>query len=103
MTDISELMQQLSEEFDEACHQRHETGAVKYGALKFMGADTFQEMIEEIVDIANYARYTYIKLRMYQQYMAEQTTPPEMLGAEGFISRRKARGHEDRTDPAQGV
>ena len=87
-------MQALSEEFDSTCAERHEMGAEKYGALKFVEKDTFQEMIEEIVDLANYARYTYIKLRMMQDYMAMEATPPEVLGAKGFINMRRARGEQ---------
>jgi hypothetical protein len=93
--DMSRYMQSLSEEFDTVCADRHEMGAEKYGALKFVEKDTFQEMIEEIVDLANYARYTYIKLRMMQDYMAMGVeTPPEMLGAKGFINMRRARGEK---------
>jgi hypothetical protein len=91
--DMSQYMQQLSEEFDTVCADRHEMGAEKYGALKFVEKDTIQEMIEELVDLANYTRYTYIKLRMMQDYMAMGAeVPQDTLGRGGFINMRKARG-----------
>lgn len=81
------VLQDLSEEFDEFCAKRHEYGAEQYGALKFAKVDTIEEAIFEVLDLANYARYTYIRLRLLQQSIKEltQNTQPGNL-PEGFIS-----------------
>lgn len=71
-TDIaSEILQQLSDEFDVLCQERHTMGAEKYGAGSFVGVDTLEMAIHEVLDLANYARYTFIRLRLLQQGMIE--------------------------------
>jgi hypothetical protein len=62
----AELIQELSEEFDAMTLARHEMGAEKYGPVRFTEVDSIQMALEEIVDLSNYARYTYIKLRLLQ-------------------------------------
>lgn len=57
----------ISLEFDEATMARHKMGAEKYGPGKFLTVDTIQEALDEVVDLANYARYTYIRLRLLQE------------------------------------
>lgn len=72
---LAQLVNTLSAEFDQICIQRHNDGAVKYGAFSFMGKDMLEEAIAEVADLANYARYAYIKIRMMQltlqQHMEE--------------------------------
>jgi|SRR5690349_7536687 len=65
----AQAVQDWSDEFDERCRERHELGAAKYGPTKFILVDTLEEAIQEVVDLANYARYTYIKLRATQTYL----------------------------------
>lgn len=65
-------LQAFSEEFDERCKERHELGAEKYGPGKFLTVDTFEEAIQEIIDLANYARYTYVRLRAVQTSLEEK-------------------------------
>jgi hypothetical protein len=48
--------------FDRMAQERHDAGAQKYGPFKFLGANTLEEAMEEVLDLANYARYTFIKL-----------------------------------------
>lgn len=69
--DNANLLQQLSDEFDTSCQARHEMGEVKYGAGTFLKTDTLQHALDEVTDLANYARYTYIKLRLMQLGIAE--------------------------------
>jgi hypothetical protein len=57
-------IQHLSDMFDAECQARHEMGAEKYGPVKFMTVNSIEEAMAEIVDLANYARYTYIKLAL---------------------------------------
>jgi len=73
----------LSEEFDRMTEERHGMGAEKYGPGKFLTVDTIEEALHEIVDLANYARYTYIKLRLLQESIAA-ALPPDSLES-GFI------------------
>lgn len=69
--ELLELLDVYSKEFDNLCAERHEMGAEKYGPGKFLTADTLQEALEEIVDLANYARYTFIKIRALQDRLPE--------------------------------
>jgi hypothetical protein len=61
-----QLIQEYSNEFDQMTQDRHSAGEEVYGPLKFLGVDTIQEALEEIVDLSNYARYTFIKLKILQ-------------------------------------
>jgi hypothetical protein len=69
--ELVELLDVYSKEFDALCAERHEMGAEKYGPGKFLTVDTLQEALEEIVDLSNYARYTFIKLRALQDRLPE--------------------------------
>lgn len=93
-------IQELSNEFDDRCQKRHEMGEQKYGAGTWMNIDTLEMAIEEILDMANYIRFTYIKLRLIQeQFGADHSTASpqpgnEMMGKDamaqgGFMSFRK--------------
>lgn len=64
--------------FEEMTRDRHEMGAQKYGAVKFMEIDSIEMALEEVADLANYARYTFIKLWLLQQQMSN--TPAPILG-----------------------
>jgi len=79
------LLQDLSDEYDERCAERHEAGAEKYGPLKFAGVDTIEQALEEVLDMGNYIRYTYIKLRLLQMSVQAIAAPPQ----QGFISLRR--------------
>jgi hypothetical protein len=63
-----EFLQQASEEFDRWCTERHERGAEEYGPTNFLEVDTLVMAMEEVADLANYARYTFIKLYILQKY-----------------------------------
>lgn len=86
--DLTELLQGLSEEFDSRCDQRHKMGAQKYGPGKFLEVDTFEEAMQEIIDLANYARYTYIRLRLLQIRNPKLTDNP-VLGRDGFLNAKE--------------
>jgi hypothetical protein len=72
--EFSQKLNLYSAEFDRQTLYRHEQGAEKYGPLKFLGVDTIQEAIEEVLDLSNYMRYTYVKLRLLQEALAEKVT-----------------------------
>lgn len=69
--ELLDKLEKYSEEFDLVCSTRHDMGAEKYGPGKFLTVDTLQEAIEEVIDLANYARYTFIKLRALQDKLPE--------------------------------
>lgn len=69
---LAEKVAEYSEEFDTMCQQRHDMGEKKYGPGKFLSVDTMEEALQEIVDLANYARYTYVKVRLLQDRLAQQ-------------------------------
>jgi hypothetical protein len=63
---LADKVEAFSGEFDELCIARHDMGEKKYGPGKFLNVDTMDEALMEIVDLANYARYTYVKVRLLQ-------------------------------------
>ena len=65
-------LNQLSAEWDEFIQERHETGAKEYGPTTFLENDMFEFIMEELADIANYVRYTYIKLRLLEEVARER-------------------------------
>lgn len=90
---FAQLIANFSEEFDEECINRHAMGAEKYGPGKFLTVDTLEEAMAEIVDMANYMRYTFIKLRLLQESIM-QALPEESLES-GFIEARRATSVKD--------
>lgn len=87
-----ELLQKLSNEFDERCQERHDMGEKKYGAGTWLGVDTLEMAIEEVIDLSNYVRFSYVRLRLLQEALgtskATETALPgmEMLGKDAFRS-----------------
>jgi DNA-directed RNA polymerase subunit F len=76
--DVLDLMQEASDDFDNRIRERHERGAQKYGPFKFLEANTLEEAMEELLDLANYARYTYIKLALLNQKLDERIGDKEL-------------------------
>jgi hypothetical protein len=83
--DFAGFIASLSEEFDEQCTARHKHGAEKYGAGKFLTVDTLEEAMQEIVDLSNYARYTYIRLRLLQESILAAVPTDAPVAQTGFI------------------
>jgi len=73
-TGLAEIVEKLSAEFDHRVIDRHRLGAEKYGPFSFFNKDMFEEACQEVLDLANYARYSYIKLRLTQLQIAEEYT-----------------------------
>ena len=80
---LSEQIEKYSTEFDEKTFERHQQGEEKYGPGTWLGIDTLQHAMDEVLDLANYARFTYIKLRMLQDKLVE-------FQADGSIARAQA-------------
>jgi hypothetical protein len=74
-----EIIAKLSETFDLECQTRHDMGAKKYGQVKFLEVNSLQMAMEEVADLANYARYTWIKLALLKAQASEFETVLEAL------------------------
>jgi hypothetical protein len=61
----------LLEEYNQSAAKRHEMGSRKYGENTFLTIDTIQHAIDEVLDLGNYAKYTYVKLRLLQMGLLE--------------------------------
>lgn len=90
--DFAAMVQEATAAFFQMSRDRHEMGQEKYGPVKFMEANTLEEAMEEIADLANYAMYTYVKLYILNIQVAKITgqdgepgTAPVPLGATSFI------------------
>jgi hypothetical protein len=68
---IQQLAAEAADEFDELCKHRHSLGEKKYGAGKFLTVDTLEEALYELSDLSNYARYTFIRIRLLQAQLEE--------------------------------
>lgn len=66
-----QLMEKYNSDFFDLCQQRHEMGAEEYGPLNFLDVDLAEYILEEIADIANYARFMYIRLRLFMEQANE--------------------------------
>jgi hypothetical protein len=102
-------MQAFAEEFDRLCIERHEMGAKQYGPVAFLKNNMVEFMAEELADLCNYAKYTYIKLRLFQEMYEDSPDSTHKLpriGVEDWIPSNArtaptAAGLRDllRTDP----
>ncbi len=68
----AQRLNELSNEWDTFIQERHEMGAKEYGPTAFLENDMFEFIFEELADIANYVRYTYIKLRLLEEVARER-------------------------------
>jgi hypothetical protein len=69
-----EMAQQLSDVYDAMTQDKHDLGHEKYGSVRFLEVDSLGMAMDEIVDLGNYARFTYIKLAMLQAWALEFET-----------------------------
>ncbi len=58
------LLDRLSDQFDAECQTRHLMGQNKYGPVKFLEVNSLEMAMQEVIDLANYARYTWMKLAL---------------------------------------
>lgn len=88
-TDLAELLTQADQAFVNSCQARHEKGEEKYGPMTFLEVDTLEMAMEEVVDLANYARYTFIKLYMLQRAAKRSAERHPATDSQGFISLKE--------------
>lgn len=87
VTDFTQMAQQASALFFQMMQDRHVMGEAKYGPIKFMDVNTLEEAMEEVVDLSNYAMYTFMKLYVLNQQL-QKLLPEEghePLGAASFM------------------
>lgn len=94
--EAARVIQGLSDELDRRCQERFDMGERKYGPGTWMQVDTLEMLIEELIDMLNYLRFTYIRIRAMQEMLGtdKSTEHPlegmEMLGKDAFVSYRRA-------------
>jgi hypothetical protein len=94
MFDASEfqaLLVQADAEFVSKSAERMEAGAEKYGALKFLTVDTLGEAMDEVLDLSNYARMTYIKLYLLRAQLAQLNADNPVVDNQGFVPTKEFR------------
>lgn len=76
----------LSDAFDLVCAQRMAAGSTEYGPFAFLDNDTLKMALEELVDLSNYAKMTFIKLaRLSPEVDNLLEVYMNQVGAESFI------------------
>ena len=73
--EITKLINTFGSEFWELVQSRHELGEKKYGPGKFLLVDTMEEALFELADLANYACYTFVKIRLLQERIGREAMP----------------------------
>jgi hypothetical protein len=87
--ELTAMIVQADADFLQMTHERYIMGEKKYGPVNFMTVDSIEMALEEVADLANYARFTWIKLRLLQQSLVD-VVPNDVskttIGAKSFIS-----------------
>jgi hypothetical protein len=93
------IIAKLGEAFEQECIDRHAMGAKKYGPVKFLTVDSFQEAMMELADLANYARYSWIKLALlsaqasqFEEALQAIRTSQDGQLPEGFVNPFRKQG-----------
>ena len=84
---FNKLTAEASAHFFQMMQSRHEMGESKYGPIRFMEVNTLEEAMEEVVDLANYAMYTFMKLYVLNVQLQKvvPTEGAEPLGVQAFM------------------
>jgi hypothetical protein len=72
-----------------------EMGAEKYGPVKFLSVDTFEEAMQELLDLNNYSRMLYIKLYLLRESTVKLVEKHPAADEQGFVSTREMFGKHD--------
>jgi hypothetical protein len=86
---MQELLQKADSEFVKQANDRMELGAEKYGPVKFLAVDTLEEGMQELLDLSNYARMTFIKIYILKQYLDKLTAEHPAVNKEGFVPMKE--------------
>lgn len=93
--DLAELLAAADLDFVTQSAERMDMGAKKYGPLKFLEVDTFEEAMQELLDLNNYSRMLYIKLYMLRASVQKLVEKHPAADAQGFVSTREMFGKHD--------
>jgi len=88
------------QDFEEAAERRRKLKATELGDVAdreknfivFQGKDPCQDAIEEVLDLRNYVRYIYVKLRLLQERIKKiekDVNKYEMMKTQIEIERRR--------------
>ncbi len=91
MSELEDKINEFALEYDRKTFERHVAGEEKYGPGTWLGIDTLQHAMDEVLDLGNYAKFTYIKLRMLQEnlatFQADASIARAKPGYDGELSR----------------
>jgi hypothetical protein len=87
-TKFQRLLSLADAEFVDLAAERLKAGAEKYGPHKFLTVDTLEEAMQEVLDLSNYARMTYIKLYLLKYSLSQIETNVEP-DKDGFVSMKE--------------
>jgi hypothetical protein len=85
--DLQRLVEEANQHLDREMIRKEGVGAQRYGEMAFLGNPTLEMAMDEITDLINYARFTYVKLFIMNKMlrgMNEQRPPTR----EGFIATK---------------
>jgi hypothetical protein len=73
--------------FEIQSRERHLKGEEEYGHNTFLTAPTIDMALEELADFANYMRYTYIQVYIFQKILEKTKADAEasVPGGAGFV------------------
>jgi hypothetical protein len=78
-------IQQITNQYFAEMQKRHDAGQEKYGPVGFTHADTLEKAMQELVDLGNYAMYTYIKCALLSEDISRlATSAVDELGVPSF-------------------
>jgi hypothetical protein len=86
---LEEALREADEAFVARLQERLEKGEQKYGSLKFFEVDTLEEAMLEVLDLANYARFTFIKLFLLQRASTKVMEKDPLTDHQGFVSLKE--------------
>lgn len=68
----AEDVNEASKMFDEMCQERLAIGAEEYGPMAFLDNDVLNMLVEELLDMANYARMQVMKILLINKLLNDQ-------------------------------
>jgi hypothetical protein len=91
VSSLEDKINEFAVEFDQKAYERHVQGEEKYGPGTWLKIDTLQHAMDEVLDLGNYAKFTYIKLRLLQEqlleFQADSSIAQAKQGYDGPLSK----------------
>lgn len=88
-SEFKELLTTADRSFVTRSAERMQLGEEKYGPFKFLEADTLEEAMQEVIDLGNYARMTYIRLYLLQAHIARLAEQSPSTDTKGFVPMKE--------------